>query len=335
MSCFVIAEMANAHGGDPAAAGMIVQAAADAGADAIKFQVFTAAELAVPGFSHFGLYEKLQFSEAEWTVLVENAKGLGLQVYADVFGVDSGSLMQRWDIDGFMIHAADILNTPLQRWVGRTGRAAILSVAGSTMREVASALSALESAGAPPVLLMHGFQGYPTPLHDSCLNRIRLLQSEFSRPVGFASHVDGASPEAGLLPALAMGAGAAAVEVHLTLERTPEGFDYYSSLEPAEFTEMVRVLRVMESAMGSDSVVPSDKELVYRRDHRKYLIVMRDIEPGEMIREEDVAFRRINDPPADAPPSLDRILGRLAKRRILQYSPIPEEGLFPEPQAES
>ena len=330
MTCFVIAEMANAHGGSPETAEAIVKAAAEAGADAVKFQVFAAAELAVPDFSHFGVYEKLQLSEEVWSSLITDARELGLQVYADVFGVESASLMDRLGVDGFMIHVADIMNTPLLRRVGRTGRPAILSVAGSTREEVTDAIIVLETAGAPSVLLMHGFQGYPTALSDSCLNRLRLLSSEFSRHVGFASHVDGASLEAGLLPVLAMGAGAEAVEVHLTLDRSKKGFDYYSSMEPAEFAEMVRVLRVMESALGSNSGAVPAKEVVYRSDHRKCLIVTRDIEPEDVIQEEDVAFRRINNPPSDPSPSLDRVLGRAANTLILKYSPITEEGLHPE-----
>ena len=333
MSCLVIAEMANAHEGSPVAAKAIVEAAAEAGADAIKFQVFTAAELAVPDYAHFDVYERLQLSEEEWTSLVVHAKGLGLQVYADVFGLEGAALMLQLSVDGFMIHAADILNTPLLGQVGCAGIPTILSVAGSTLREVADALTVLESAGAPSVLLMHGFQGYPTPLSDSCLNRISVLRNEFSRRVGFASHVDGGSPQAVILPVLAASLGAEAIEVHLTLDRSEEGLDYYSSMDPPEFTEMVQLLRTMESALGPSSMELPDGELKYKRDHRKCLVATRDIEAGEVIREEDVAFKRTDSLPAEASQSLDSVLGRPAQKRIPKHSPIPEMELPSERRA--
>jgi N,N'-diacetyllegionaminate synthase len=327
MTCLIIAEMANAHEGDPAVARVIIEAAAAGGADAIKFQVFTADELAVPDFAQRAVYEQLQFPADTWGDLVAHARGLGLRVYADVFGSAGASLMNSMDVNGFMIHAADILNKPLLRQVGECGRHAILSMAGSTVREVSNALSLLESAGAPSVLLMHGFQSYPTALEHSYLNRIRTLKQEFARPVGFASHIDGGSAEAVTLPMLAAAAGADAVEVHLTLDRAKKGYDYFSSLEPSAFAEMVRRLRAVEPALGGSSMEVTEVELVYRRKHRKWLVATRDMESGEVVREADIAFLRINDPPDTPPPDPDEILGRAVRRRISQFSAIENEAL--------
>ncbi len=327
VSCLIIAEMANAHAGDLQIAKAIVEAAAKAGADAIKFQVFTAAELAVPTFAHYSTYEKLQMPNNAWTDLVQQARSLNLKVYADVFGPESAELMNRLEVDGFMIHAADILNKSLLKRVGCLGRNIILSLAGSNWSEVAEAIFVLKSAGTSSILLMHGFQGYPTALSDSYLNRVRLIRDKFGLPVGFASHIDGDSTEAHLLPVFAACAGASAVEVHITLDRQKKGLDYYSSLEPHQFAHMVDLLRKMESALGPNLLDLTDNEIKYRLGHRKYLVAMKDINPGEVIQEDDLAFKRIDNPPMDPLPNLDRVLGRSSVTLIPQYSPIKLEDL--------
>ncbi len=328
MSCFIIAEMANAHEGNLETAVAIVNAAAKAGADAIKFQVFTAEELAVPSYTHFGLYKKLEMQKQDWSHLIEKARDLKLKIYADVFGIESAELMETFRIDGFMIHAADILNKPLLKKVGSFGRNLILSLAGSNWPEVMEAVSTVKSVGNSSILLMHGFQGYPTVFADSHLNKIRLIQDKFNLPVGFASHVDGASPEATYLPILAVCAGASTIEVHITLDRSKKGLDYYSSLEIDQFAYMVNQLRKTELALGSPSLDITESELKYRLGHRKHLIVTRDMKPGEIIQMEDIAFKRIDNPPIDSVLDLDSVIGSSLTTTISRYSPIRLENIL-------
>jgi len=327
MACLIIAEMANAHEGDFENAKLIVAAAAAGGADAIKFQVFSAEELAVPDFSHFDVYRKLEMRDDQWSELVALAKEKGLKVYADVFGFAGAELMNRLGVDGFMIHAADIQNAPLLKVVGKYHKHTILSTAGSNRAEVKEALAILEAAGAPLVLLMHGFQGYPTAMIDANLRRVRSLQLEFGRAVGFANHLDGGAPEAPSMAAWAMAAGADAVEVHLTLDRSKKGLDHFSSLDPAPFAEMVRLLRAAELAMGSPVLELSTPELTYRQGHGKVLISTRDIEVGDVLREEDLSYSRINNAPADPAPSLGAAVGCRATEKIPRYSAVLERTL--------
>ncbi len=321
MSCLIIAEIANAHEGNLEIAKEIVQAAAHAGADAVKFQVFTPEELAVPSFSYFNLYEKLQMPKESWADLIKWTRGFKLKIFADVFGPDSASLMEG-QVDGLMIHAADILNKTLLKRVGLSGRQVLLSMAGSTMEDMAKGISVLKSNGNPPILLMHGFQNYPTQLPESHLRRIKTIQNQFGRSVGFASHVDGGLPEAVWLPAMAVCAGADAVEVHITMDRSKKGSDYYSSLEPEPFSKMVKLLREAELALGRKDVDLSENEIKYRQLHRKCLVALKDIQPNEVIGEHDIGLKRVNNPPSDQAANFEDAVGKTVKHLIACYSPV-------------
>ena len=319
---FVIAEMANAHEGRIEAAKAIIEAVAAAGADAIKFQVFTPDELAVPSFAHYELYKDLQMPDTTWAELVDRAHDLDLRVFADVFGHESADLMHRLGIDGFKIHAADVSNRTLLRHVGGFGKPVLLSVAGSTWIETAEAVSILRSVGVESIVLMHGIQNYPTRLEHSFLRRIEALRGSFGLPVGFASHVAGGSPESRSLPVWAVAAGADVLEIHITLDRSKEGLDYYSSLEPNEFAALVQSVRAMEVCLGGRSLRLSEEEVEYRLAHKKWLVATQEITAGEHISEQNVALKRIDHPPSGRPVGMDFALGHEAINPIPVHEPI-------------
>jgi N,N'-diacetyllegionaminate synthase len=319
---FVIAEMANAHEGNPAIAREIISSAARAGADAIKFQVFTADELAVPAHPNYGLYQKLQMTADAWRELVSFAHEVKLHVFADVFGLDSANQMISLGIDGFKIHAADVANKDLLRCVAATGLPVLLSTGGSTWIETSEALFVLKGAGAGTIILMHGFQSYPTKLTDSSLRRVQILRSKFGLPIGYASHVDGGSAEAVQLPVWAVAAGVDAVEVHITLDRSKQGTDYFSSLDPDRFTEMVQIIRGMEPTLGASSLrMPADEQ-TYRGIHKKQLVAIRDIQPGDVLSTKNIALKRTTQKVTGRMLGLDSALGRQAAKFIPSNSLI-------------
>jgi len=289
----IIAEMANAHEGRLEDAKSIVQAAAQAGADAIKFQAFTPDELAVPSHSYYDLYQRLQMPNESWLELVTYASSLGLSTLADVFGLASARQMRSLNIDGFKIHAADIANIELLRDMGNSGKPVLLSTGGSTWIETAEAIACLRNSGSAQIILMHGFQGYPTRLSDSALRRIHVLSAKFGLPVGFAGHVDASLPVATELPMWAAAAGAQILEVHIALDRSKKGLDYFSSLEPEEFAKMVKGVRMMESSLGKESLEMAEDELAYRNRHKKQLVAVRNINAGEQLSDENIALKRI------------------------------------------
>lgn len=318
----IIAEMANAHEGNIDTARAIIEAAADAGASAFKFQVVKADELAVPSLTHYELYKDLQLPQAAWAELLSLAHELDLQVFADVFGHESADLMYRLGIDGFKIHAADVSNRTLLRHVGGFGKPVLLSVAGSTWIETAEAVTILRSVGVESIVLMHGIQNYPTGLEHSFLRRIEVLRGKFGLPVGFASHIAGGSPESMSLPIWAVAAGADVLEIHITLDRSEEGLDYYSSLEPVEFATLVQSVQVMEACLGERSLRLSKDEIEYRLGHKKWLVATQEIAAGEHISEQNVALKRINDPPSGRSVGMDFALGHEAISSLPVHEPI-------------
>ena len=323
----IIAELANAHEGKIEIAKKICSAAAEAGADAIKFQIFYADEIAVPSFSYHSLYRQLEQPAAVWEELTNFARCCGLRVYADVSGRESALVALNLGLEGYKIHAADVSNEALLRSIGAAGKRIFLSCGGSFVTETADAIRTLRSAGATDIVLMHGFQSYPTKLEDSFLLRIGALAAKHGLPVGYAGHLDGGTETAVQLPCWAVAAGASCVEVHITLDRSAQGLDYFSSLDPINFRRMVDQVRVAEAAAGNASPVPGDEELAYRRVHKKQLVAVREIAQGEVIGPESVALKRVPKVPSGRPLDMSQAIGRRAAQLIPNHSPISSRNL--------
>jgi N,N'-diacetyllegionaminate synthase len=319
---FVVAEMANAHDGRVEDALGIVDAAANGGADAVKFQMFTPDELAVPSFSYYDLYIKLQMPDESWQAIIDRVHDHGLLAICDVFGMESLERCDRLGMDGFKIHNADVSNLPLLTAIGAKNKSVLLSTGGSKPDETEKAIAALRDGGASQIVLMHGFQSYPTQLSDSHLRRIETLRTTFDLPVGFAGHVDGGTPEASQLPIWAAAASADLVEVHITLDRVKEGGDWFSSLDPEPFKQMVTSLRSMEIALGSRKLEMAADEVIYRNKHKKWLVATRDIAKGEPFGGDNISLKRSDDAPDGTYSTLDSALGKAAASAIAQHQPI-------------
>lgn len=308
---FVIAEMANAHEGSLMAARAIIEGAASAGADAIKFQKFTGDELLVSYHSRYDHFKKLELPDAAWSELVDFARTHGLYTLADVFGSESAALMHRLGIDGFKIHSSDMINHSLLRQVAAYGKAIFLNSGGTRQIEILDAVRTIREAGNDRIILLHGFQSYPTRLADTNLQRIRSLADRFGCPVGFADHVAGDSEWAFMLPIMAVGAGATVIEKHVTLNRTRKGIDYYSSLEPDELGRLVGLLQQAWVAVGRGEYEMSEAELTYLHEVKKLLVAATDLPAGAPIQESMVTYKRV---PTDIHPlTYSEIAGRAPK----------------------
>jgi N,N'-diacetyllegionaminate synthase len=293
---FVIAEMANAHEGSVVTGRAIIERAASAGANAVKFQKFTGNELLVPYHPRYGHFTQLEMPEVAWSELVDVARMHGLHVLADVFGSESAELMHRLGVDGYKIHSSDTVNHALLRQVAAYGQAVFLSCGGSRQIEILETVRTIREAGNDRIVLLHGFQSYPTRLEDTNLKRIRLLAAQFACPVGFADHVAGDSEWAFMLPVMAIGAGATVIEKHVTLDRARKGIDYYSSLEPDELRRLVGLLRSAWVALGRGEYEMSAAELKYLHEVKKLLVPAVDIPVGTPLQESMVTYKRA---PAD------------------------------------
>ncbi len=232
---FVLAEVASAHQGEPEQVSKLALAAKEAGADGVKFQLFRSEELLAPTDPKMEVFRQIELPIAEWEKRLDEAGALGVPVLADVFDRTSLELGERRGVDAYKVHSTDMENPEFIREVAATGKPLLLSTGGCGLGDVEAALEIARTEGNEQVILLHGVQNFPTRVEDSHLRFIATLKATFGHPVGFLDHVDGGSPMARTLPALAVAFGADLIEKHMTLDRGLKGFDYESSFEPSDF----------------------------------------------------------------------------------------------------
>lgn len=283
--------MANSHEGDLSQAKKITANASNSGADAIKFQKFTADELAEPDHEYYNLYKSQEMTIKEWNELITFAKSQNLKVFVDVFGIKSAKTISKLNVDGYKIHSADLSNLQLLKFLSGVTHPVLVSTAGSFLNEVDEALKILLKTP-KEIVLMHGFQGYPTQLEDLNLLRISELKKRYNMPVGLMDHLSGDSKMTLIAPLIGISLGATVVEKHITLDRSKKGEDYHSSLNPNEFKDLVSLIRSTEKSLGSTNFELSKNELKYRLEHKKNTISKKFIKKGTKLCEGMFEFRR-------------------------------------------
>ena len=310
----IAAELASAHEGKLDCMLRLIDAANSAGADTVKFQIYKADELAVKYYKGYKLYKQLEFSENQWKILVTHARDMGLDVMADIFDTWGLEIMETNGATGYKLQPGMIWELELLARVAATGKKSYLGVGGISLRDIRKALKTLQENGAHDVCLVHGFQGYPTRIEDTNMARLGVLSRLFKLPVGFADHLDGESPLSVWLPAMALGYGAAYIEKHLTLDRAQKGLDYYSALNPAEFSVMVENIRNACVAVGSGDVT-SIAENEYVQSTAKKIVARNPIRSNEYITRNNIAFKR-SPVTGILPSQANSVLYRKASRNI-------------------
>jgi len=324
--CFVLAEVASAHGGEADRALKMLESAFKMGADGIKFQLFRSDLLVVrrhPGRKDF---DQIELSEKEWRKVLREAKASGLTVLVEPFDLPSLCVAQDESADAYKVHSTDMENPEFIRAVGAAGRPVLFATGGVPEDAVREAL---ELAGAVPVGLLHGFQTFPTPIEEIRLRELTAWKERYRVPVGFLDHTDGGSAFALLAPALAVSYGADLVEKHFTLDRSEKGYDYQSSLSPEDFYRMVELLRQAERAQGDGPAAASDGAKRYHRLMARSIVAGQLIPRGEVLTAEMLAFKRtdVRFEPGYPPREAHRVIGRRATRPIQADETILEEML--------
>ena len=324
--CFVLAEVASAHGGEADRALRMLESAFKMGADGIKFQLFRSNLLVVrrhPGRKDF---DQIELSEKEWRKVLREAKASGLTVLVEPFDLPSLRVAQDESADGYKVHSTDMENPDFIRAVGAAGKPVMFATGGVPEDAVREAL---ELAGAVPVGLLHGFQTFPTPIEEIRFRELASWKERYRVPIGFLDHTDGGSAFALVAPALAVSYGADLVEKHFTLDRSEKGFDYQSSLNPEDFYRMVELLRQAERAQGDGPAAASDGAKRYHRLMARSIVAGQLIPRGEVLTGEMLAFKRtdVRFEPGYPPREAHRVIGRRATRPIQADETIREEML--------
>lgn len=299
MSVEIIAELAQGFEGRPEQARLLLKAAAAAGADAAKYQLVYADELATPDYKHYDLFRGLEMGDEVWCGLAAEAKTLGIALHVDIFGTRSLALAQNSGCAAVKLHPTDIANVGLLHEVAAsTVPRVLLGAGGAFAGELRQALKILASK---EVVVLLGFQGYPTPNEANHITRVRAIAGLFAATgervhVGFADHAPSDDPLSHALAAAAIGAGATVIEKHLTLGQVMKLEDHEAALNPDQFAEFVRIVRACAEALGpageGDDFAMTESERGYRKAIRRHVVAARALRKGERIEPADLALRR-------------------------------------------
>ena len=287
----IIAEIANVHEGNIEKLLQLVKESKKSNAHAVKFQIFSAEELATSNHKNFELYKKLQFTNTEWQKIGRITKKNGLKIFADVFGLKSAKIAAKIKVDGYKIHSSDISNKKLIEFLRKQKKTILVSSAGSKLIEIEKIVSIFQESN-QHIILLHGFQGYPTKIEELNLKRLLTLKERFGVEIGIMDHVSGNSEFALIAPLLAVSMGATIVEKHITLDRNQKGIDYFSSLNPDEFKKMVKWINNTHKALGSESLEILGNELQYRLLHKKTLVAKKDIPKNKILTQKYFELKR-------------------------------------------
>jgi N,N'-diacetyllegionaminate synthase len=322
----IIAELAQGYEGKPEQAELLILAAARAGADAAKLQLVYADELCTPDHKHYKQSKSLEMADEVWEALATSAGRLNVELHLDVFGPRSLALAEAIGAQAVKIHGTDMGNIGLLRAVARSGVGhVLLGAGGGFLPEINQAVELL---GDKQVVVLLGFQGYPTPTEDNQIDRVRMLTKAFSNrshvTIGFADHAQPESPLRLALAATALGAGAQVFEKHLTLGQIMKLEDHEAALNPDQFSEFVITLRACAAAVGNTASSPDfgmpESERNYRRWTRKHVVACRHIGAGAVITPDSVVLKRTSS--ENVLTELDSVYGRHTLRDITINQPI-------------
>lgn len=320
--CFVIAEIGVNHDGDEATALRMIDAAAEAGADAVKFQSFSADLLAAPATptaayqrensgetDQRAMLKRLELDADAHRRLMARCAAHGVAFLSSPFDLDSIDMLDNLGVPAFKVPSPDCVSTSYLRRMGSKGRPVILSTGMCTLEETLYGLRVLRDAGSGPVALLHCTSCYPAPTSELNLRAMATMATAAGVPVGYSDHSDGIAVA---LAAVAL--GACVIEKHFTLDRSLPGPDHRASLEPGAFAQMTQGIREVEAALGSARKGPQPSEASARQLGRRSVAAARDLEAGARLAPEDLISLR---PAGGYPPAMEEhLVGRLLARPV-------------------
>jgi len=326
---FIIAEAGVNHNGSLDIALELVAAAKACGADAVKFQTFSADRLVtrsaskaayqkttVPnGDSQYEMLKQLELGPDAFEQIRACCEKHDIEFMSSPFDEEAADMLDSLGMRVFKIPSGEITNLPLLRHIAAKQREIILSTGMCWIGEVETAVRTLRDAGARQVTLLHCVTEYPAPFDQINLAAMTTLATAFGLPVGYSDHTAGIE-----IPIAAVALGATVIEKHFTLDTNMSGPDHRASLDPTDFKRMVDAIRNVEKAIGDGHKRPAACELANIEIVRKSVVAARDIPAGKTIARDDVLIKR---PGTGIPPAeLDSVVGRVARQNIAVDSVI-------------
>jgi len=323
VSVFIIAEAGVNHNGSIELAFKLIDAAVEAGVDAVKFQTFKAENLVSkntqkaeyqkqttnPLESQLDMLKKLELDVDVHKKLIKYCNAKGIMFLSSPFDHESIDLLNELGLKIYKIPSGEITNLPYLRRIGSLAKQVILSTGVSTLKEVSDALAILVDSGTKKenITVLHANTMYPTPMEDVNLNAMLTIQKEFGVAVGYSDHTLGIEVD---IAAVAM--GASCLEKHFTLDKTMDGPDHKASLEPEELKAMVGAIRNIEKALGSSEKKPSPSESVNIKVVRKSIFANQNIKKGDLLTDKNIAVKRPGG--GISPMQWDEVIGTISSK---------------------
>lgn len=321
---FVVAEAGVNHNGRLDLALKLVDAAADAGADAVKFQTFRAEQVVI-GTGEMAEYQKknigkvesqlemlkrLEFNEGWYPKVIAHSKKRGIIIFSAPHGnFASVDLLQKMKMPAFKFGSGDLTNLPLLQYAAKFKKPMIISTGMATLAEVKRAVNAIKRAGNNKIVVLHCTTSYPCPPEKVNLRSMQTILKKTGALVGYSDHTVNA--QASLMAATL---GACMIEKHFTLDRNLPGPDHRASMEPEELKHMVQAIKSVNLILGSDSKNPTQDEVALRKIGRKSLVSLADIKRGEKLTILNIGIKR---PGTGLEPSyFFKLLGLRAQKNI-------------------
>ena len=322
MSVFIIAEAGVNHNGKIDLAYKLIDIASDSGVDAVKFQTFKTENLVSKNApkapyqknitsqleSQFSMLKKLELDFSVHKKLINYCKKKGIVFLSTPFDHESIDLLNELNIKIFKIPSGEITNLTYLRHIGSLGKEVILSTGMSNLKEIEDALKILIDSGTSKgnITVLHANTMYPTPMEDVNLRAMQTIRDKFGVSVGYSDHTLGIEVD---IAAVTM--GATVIEKHFTLDKTMDGPDHKSSINPEELTMMVNSIRNIEKALGSSIKKPSKSEEPNIATARKSIVASRSIKKGEIFTEQNITIKRPGT--GISPMEWDSMIDKVAK----------------------
>jgi len=327
MKVLIIAEAGVNHNGDLKIAKKLVDTAAEAGADLVKFQTFNADRLVTNAArkaayqiqatgsreSQHEMLRRLELTEDMHQELIAHCAARNIGFFSTSFDIESTDLLVSYGQEQFKIPSGEITNLPYLRHIGQLGRPVILSTGMSTMDEIGSALRILANSGTPKnaITVLHCTTEYPTPMPEVNLRAMISIRENFRVKVGYSDHTLGIE-----VAVAAVAMGATVIEKHFTLDRNLPGPDHKASLEPSELKSMVVAIRNIEVALGDGIKRPTPSETKNIPVVRKSIIASKAIQAGEIFKNENLTTKRPGT--GISPMRFDEVLSKKARRNFAE-----------------
>jgi N,N'-diacetyllegionaminate synthase len=319
----IIAEAGVNHNGDIEMAKALIDAAADAGADIVKFQTFVAERL-VTGLarkadyqvtntgsneSQYQMLKRLELTSQMHDELIVHSARRGIEFFSTAFDLQSLDYLISLGMKRIKIPSGEITNLPYLRRIGGFTKQVILSTGMSNLGDIEAALDVLEQAGTPrsQIVVLHCNTEYPAPMNEVNLKAMQSIAQAFGVQVGFSDHTEGTE-----IAIAAVALGACVIEKHLTLDCSLSGPDHRASIEPKDLANMIRSIRNIELAMGDGVKRPTLSEKRNKPIARKSLVASKVILAGEKFTSDNITAKRPGS--GISPMSWDDVIGRQAVR---------------------